>query len=586
MTYDLLIKNARVVDGSGEPSFSADVAVHQGKIAGVGKTSAAAKRTIDAGGRVVAPGFIDHHTHFDPQALWDPYCGSSVQNGHTTILVGQCGQVIAPARPGDHDWYLEFFSEAEAIPMSVLRQGVNFTWESVAEYMDALGQRRGCNVGTLVGHSGLRRYVMGEAASERAEATSDEIAAMQKLLREGIYAGALGFSTSPLGRGDPAGAATDAERLALAGVLGDLGTGVMQVSGGAPGGTKATRQLARELSAHAGRPTIYNLVTQPIERPDEWQEHLRWLEDSFKSGARCYGSCVSVVAGPIFDLRLGLDVPQDEDLTNPNSLFAGMPTWDRVMALPYGERMRAFRDPAVRKSLSAEAVEGTVAQERPGTDRRGRARGFFNRRWDLVQVFMTQHARNRGLEGKSVTQIAEMQGKSVMDAFLDLSLDEELQTFFIGVDRNNDPAAQKQILGSPYTVIGTSDGGARPHSADRHEYSTHLLGHWVREQQVMTLEEAVHRLTGRTALMHDMHDRGIVAAGKVADLVIFDPDTIASKPREPVNDLPAGGVRVKRDAVGIDYVVVNGTVLLDKGELTDALPGQIVRGPLYQAGHA
>jgi N-acyl-D-aspartate/D-glutamate deacylase len=494
--------------------------------------------------------------------------------------------VIAPARPGDHDWYLEFFSEAEAIPMSVLRQGVNFTWESVAEYMDALGQRRGCNVGTLVGHSGLRRYVMGEAASERAEATSDEIAAMQKLLREGVYAGALGFSTSPLGRGDPAGAATDAERLALAGVLGDLGTGVMQVSGGAPGGTKATRQLARELSAHAGRPTIYNLVTQPIERPDEWQEHLRWLEDSFKSGARCYGSCVSVVAGPIFDLRLGLDVPQDEDLTNPNSLFAGMPTWDRVMALPYGERMQAFRDPAVRKSLSAEAVEGTVAQERPGTDRRGRARGFFNRRWDLVQVFMTQHARNRGLEGKSVTQIAEMQGKSVMDAFLDLSLDEELQTFFIGVDRNNDPAAQKQILGSPYTVIGTSDGGARPHSADRHEYSTHLLGHWVREQQVMTLEEAVHRLTGRTALMHDMHDRGIVAAGKVADLVIFDPDTIASKPREPVNDLPAGGVRVKRDAVGIDYVVVNGTVLLDKGELTDALPGQIVRGPLYQAGHA
>jgi N-acyl-D-amino-acid deacylase len=586
MPYDLLIKNARVVDGSGEPSFHADVAVHQGKIAGVGKTSATAKRTIDAAGRVVAPGFIDHHTHFDPQALWDPYCGSSVQNGHTTILVGQCGQVIAPARPNDHDWYLEFFSEAEAIPMNVLREGVNFTWESVAEYMDALGKRRGCNVGTLVGHSGIRRYVMGEAASEKAEATADELAAMQRLLREGMQAGALGFSTSPLGRGDPAGAATDAERLALASVLGELGIGVMQVSGGAPGGTKATRQIARELSAHTGRPSIYNLVTQPIERPDEWQEHLRWLEESFRSGARCYGSCISVVAGPIFDLRLGLDVPQDEDLTNPNSLFAGMPTWDKVMALPYAQRMQAFRESETRRLLSAEAVEGTVAQERPGTDRRGRARGFFNRRWDLVQVFMTHHARNRGLEGKSVMQIAEAQGKSVMDAFLDLSLDEELQTFFIGVDRNTDPAAQKQILGSPYTVIGTSDGGARPHSADRHEYSTHLLEHWVRKQQVMTLEEAVHRLTGRTALMHDMHDRGFVAAGKIADLVVFDPDTIASKPREPVNDLPAGGTRVKRDAVGIDYVVVNGTVLLDKGELTDALPGQIVRGPLHQAARA
>ena len=203
MPYDLLIKNARIVDGSGEPSFHADVAVHQGKIAGVGKTSATAKRTIDADGRVVAPGFIDHHTHFDPQALWDPYCGSSVQNGHTTILVGQCGQVIAPARPNDHDWYLEFFSEAEAIPMNVLREGVNFTWESVAEYMDALGKRRGCNVGTLVGHSGIRRYVMGEAASEKAEATADELAAMQRLLREGMQAGALGFSTSPQGRAIP-----------------------------------------------------------------------------------------------------------------------------------------------------------------------------------------------------------------------------------------------------------------------------------------------------------------------------------------------------------------------------------------------
>jgi N-acyl-D-amino-acid deacylase len=586
MAYDLLIKNARVVDGSGEPSFQADVAVHQGKIVGVGKTSAAAHRTIDAGGRVVAPGFIDHHTHFDPQALWDPYCGSSVQNGHTTILVGQCGQVIAPARPGDHDWYLNFFAEAEAIPMSVMRQGINFTWESVAEYMDALGQRRGCNVGTLVGHSGVRRYVMGEEASQRAEATPEEILAMQRLVRDAMHAGALGFSTSPQGRGDPAGAGTDAERLALAEVLGELGTGVMQVSGGAPGGTKATRQMARELAARTGRPTIYNLVSQPIDKPEEWQEHLQWLEASFKSGARCYGSCVSVVAGPIFDLRLGLDVPQDEDLVSPHSLFHGMPTWDKVMALPYQDRMRAMRDPAIRRSLSAEAVEGTVAQQAPSQDRRGRGRGFFNRRWDLMQVFMTQFERNRGFEGKSVQQIASNQGKSVMDAFLDLSLDEELGTFFIYVDRNTDPVAQKQILGSPYTVIGTSDGGARPHSADRHEYSTNLLSHWVREQQIMSLEEAVHRLTGRTALMHDMHDRGFVTQGMVADLVIFDPDTIASKPRIPVADMPAGGWRVKRDAIGIDHVIVNGTVLLDSGELTDALPGQIVRGPLYQSNHA
>ena len=169
MAYDLLINNGRVVDGSGEPAFQADVAVHQGKIVGVGKyKGAAAERVIDADGRVVAPGFIDHHTHFDPQAVWDPYCGSWVHNGHTTVIVGQCGQVIAPVRPGDGEWYLEFFSDAEQIPLPVLKAGVDVTWELVGDYLNALGKKRGINVGTLVGHSGIRRYVMGEAASERA----------------------------------------------------------------------------------------------------------------------------------------------------------------------------------------------------------------------------------------------------------------------------------------------------------------------------------------------------------------------------------------------------------------------------------
>jgi N-acyl-D-aspartate/D-glutamate deacylase len=587
MAYDLLIKNGRVVDGSGEPAFAADVAVADGKIAGVGRyAGAAARRTIDAEGRVVAPGFIDHHTHFDPQADWDPYCGSSVQNGHTTVIVGQCGQDIAPVRPGDGAWYLEFFSDAEQIPLGVLQAGVDVAWESVADYLDALAKKRGINVGTLVVHSGIRRYVMGEAAAERVQATSEEMAAMKRLIREAMQAGALGFSTAPKDRGDPAGVGDDVERFELAGVLAALGTGVFQVAGGAPGGTPASRELARQLAARTGRPSIYNLVSQPIAQPEEWQEHLEWLERSFNSGARCYGSCVSVVAGAIFDLRRGLNVPQDEDITNPEGIFHGMPTWDKVMALPYRDRMRAFRDSELRRALSAEAVEGTVAQRGGMTDRRGRARGFFNRRWDLVQVFMTQYPHNRWLEGKSVAEIGRLRNKGVMDAFLDLSLDEDLQTCFIAIDRNSDPKAQKEILGSRFTVIGTSDGGARPHTADRHEYSTHLLGHWVREEQAMPLEEAVYRLTGKTALMHDMHDRGFIAPGKVADITIFDPDTIAAKPREPVADLPGGGVQVKRHALGIDHVIVNGTALFDHGELTDALPGQIVRGPLYQPNPA
>jgi N-acyl-D-aspartate/D-glutamate deacylase len=583
MAYDLLIKDGRIVDGSGGPSFSADVAVHHGKIVGVGRFNESATRIINAEGRAVAPGFIDHHTHYDPQALWDPLCSYTVQNGNTSVIVGQCGQVLAPARPGDHDWYLEFFAAAETIPLSAIHQGVNFTWESIAGYLDALGQRRGINVGALIGHSGVRRYVMGEASLQRAEATPEELEAMQRLVRDGMLAGALGFSTAPTGRGDPAGVAKDAERLALGSVLGELGTGIFQVSGGSPEGVVGTRRTARELSRQTGRPAIYNLVSQELEHPDSWKEHLHWLEESFKAGARAYGSCVSVTAGPIFNLRLGLDVPQDEDLINPRSLFHGMPTWDAVMARPYQERMRAFRDTATRKALSAEAVEGTAAQERPGTDRRGRARGYFNRRWDLMQVFMTYQERNRGLEGKSVEQLGKEQGKSTMDAFLDLALDEDLQTYFICVDRNIDVEAQRQILGSPYTVIGTTDGGARPYTMDRYEYSTRLLGYWVRDKQIMSLEDAVYRLTGKTALMHDLQDRGFLAPGQAADIVIFDPETIASKPREPVYDLPDGGVRVKREAIGIDYVLVNGEVLLESGEHTGALPGQVLRGPLYHA---
>ncbi|CAI8013849.1 D-aminoacylase [Geodia barretti] len=520
MAYDLLIKNGRVVDGSGGPAFYADVAVQNGKIVGVGKFTESAARTIDADGRVVAPGFIDHHTHYDPQALWDPLCNYTVQNGNTTVVVGQCGQTIAPARPGDQRV-----------------NGVNFTWGSIAEYLDALGQRRGVNVGALVGHSGVRRYVMGEAASERAEATAEEIESMKQLVREGMLAGALGFSTTPKDRDDPAGVAAEEERYMLGSVLGELGTGLFQ-----------------------------------------------WLEDSFREGIRAYGSCISITAGPIFNLRLGLDVPQDEDLISPHIMFAGMPTWDSVMARPTPERMRAFRDTEIRRALSAEAVEGTVAQAAPGTDRRGSPRGFFNRRWDLVEVFMAHQERNRQFEGKSVEQLAQEQGKGIMEAFLDLSLDEDLETHFLCVDRNVDVDSQRQILGSPYTVIGTTDGGARPDTMDRYEYSTNLLGYWVREKQIMSLEDAVYRLTGKTALMHELHDRGFIAPGKAADLTIFDADTIASKPREPVDYPPAGAnaKHVRRGAIGIDYVIVNGEVLLEDGEHTGALPGQVLRGPLYQ----
>ena len=256
MAYDLLIKNARVVDGSGEPAFQADVAVHEGKIVGVGKyAGAAAKRTIDAEGRVVAPGFIDHHTHFDPQAVWDPYCGSSVHNGHTTVMVGQCGQVIAPARPGDSDWYLEFFADAEADPAAGA-EGRGQRHLGVGRRLSGCARQKArhqCrHPGRPFRHPPLCDGRGGLRAGRR---RPEEMAAMQRLIREAMHDGALGFSTAPKDRGDPAGVGNDEERWALAGVLGELGTGVFQVAGGAPGGTK-TNPRGRPPAGGADRPSI------------------------------------------------------------------------------------------------------------------------------------------------------------------------------------------------------------------------------------------------------------------------------------------------------------------------------------------
>ncbi len=587
MAYDLLIKNGLVVDGSGAPGFYGDVAVTNGKIVGVGKFNESATRTINAEGRVVAPGFIDHHTHFDSQCMWDPIVNSTSLNGNTSIIVGQCGAVLAPTRPGDGDWYLQMFNYMEGVPLEVQRAGVDFAWESIPEYLNAIGRNRGINVGALIGHSGVRRYAMGAAAQERT-ATPEEIEAMKAEIRKGMLAGALGFSVGNFvdeGEGIfgvkvPSSVATDEERYALGSVLGEVGTGVFQVSGGSPGGFRGPARLAQELARITGRPAMYNLLTQEINKPDEWKEHLQMLEESFRAGIRAYGSCLSATAGPIFDLRAGLEGLEDEDTISPTTVFQGMQTWDSVMAQPVQQRMQSFRDPEIRRALSLEAVE----TEGEHGYRMGRAQRqmSFTRRWDLVEVYMAHEDRNKQFSGKNVEQIAQEQGKGIMDAFLDLVLDDDLRTAFQVIDRNNDVDAQRAILGSPYSVIGTTDGGARPDKGDRTDYSTRLLSYWVREKGVMSVEDAVYRMTGKTAIMHDLHDRGFIAAGKAADITIFDPDTIASAPREPAYDFPGGEMHVKQGAIGIDYVIVNGEVLLEGGEHTGALPGQVLRGPLYQ----
>src|SRR2546428_10210488 len=270
---DLLIRNGRVVDGSGQAAFYADVAVQAGKIVGVGKCNEAATRTINAEGRVVAPGFIDHHTHFDSQAMWDPIVNSTSLNGNTSIIVGQCGAVIAPVRPGDGDWYLRMFNYMEGVPLASQRAGVDFAWETIPQYLDAIERRRGINVGAFVGHSGVRRYVMGEAAQVR-EATPEEIEAMKHQVREGMLAGALGFSVANfVGQGEglfgvkvPSSVATDAERYALGSVLGALGTGVFRAQLLVGGGLKLYLQQGLEGAVDPGKSQVQQMVETVLDR--------------------------------------------------------------------------------------------------------------------------------------------------------------------------------------------------------------------------------------------------------------------------------------------------------------------------------
>ena len=283
MAFDLLIKNGRVVDGSGGPEFRADVAVSGGKIVGVGRFNESAARVIDADGRVVAPGFIDHHTHFDSQCMWDPIVNSTSLNGNTSIIVGQCGAVIAPVRPGDGDWYLEMFDKMEGIPAKTQRAGVDFAWESIPEYLDAIGRRRGINVGAFVGHSGVRRYVMGQAAQER-EATAEEIEAMKLEIRKGVLAGALGFSVGNFAdQGEeifgvkvPSSVANDEERYALGSVLGELGTGVFQVSGGAAGGYTEPARIAQNWPAAPGVPPFTTCWPKNSANPTNGRSTSKW----------------------------------------------------------------------------------------------------------------------------------------------------------------------------------------------------------------------------------------------------------------------------------------------------------------------
>jgi len=564
MAYDLLIKNGRIVDGSGMPAFRGDVGIKGGKIAEIGKLSGPAKRTIDAEGRVVAPGFVDNHCHYDAQVTWDPLCSFSPDHGCTTVVFGNCSLALAPVRPGNAKRVAEFLSYVEAIPMEVLNT-VEVDWETIPQYMDRLDQNLGVNVGNLIGHSTVRYYVMGDDSQKRT-ATDDEIRNMQDVVRDGIKGGALGLSVSrnkghydPQGVHIPALWADEKEIFALGDVLREMGTGIIQSGGGRAAELKDG--LMARLSEATGRTVIYNNLGQTVREPDAWKKHMARVEETSKAGIRAYPLCSPNRVTQTFTMR-------------NCQVFRGSPTWHPILLASDEEKLRAYADPAIRQKLHDEVIEHKIEVPAAG----------YSRRWyDYMWVETPVLEKNRGLKGKTIGQIAEEQGKGIIDAFLDLVVEENLDTGLMQSENNVDDEAMAKILTYPNAIVGLSDGGAHVQFHGGYGYSTRLLSEWVREKKVMTLEHAVRRLTFDSASALGIYDRGLLRPGMVADIVIFDPDTVRPLPETVVHDFPAGGWRMKEPAAGIKATIVNGEVLIENGKHTGALPGRVLRNTYYHS---
>ncbi len=559
MDYDLLVRRGRVVDGSGLPSYVADVGVRDGKIIEVGRLRGSAARTIDADGLAVSPGFIDHHTHLDAQMLWDPYGTCEPQHGVTTVVMGNCGLSLAPIKKGDEDAVVQSFVRVEAIPRFALEEGVKWAWNSYGQYLDNFEGKLGINVGGLVGHIAMRHNVMGEEAVERT-ATGKEIQQMRGLVADAMAGGALGLSTNRNERhmredGKPVASrlADDEELFALCDVLAEGNGGVIETI---LGRNKIEHfNFYHELARRTQRPVLWQSLQHRWAEPTLWREQLDAVEPIFREGYQAYGLSHTVPLVRHFELK-------------NCQVFDEFPTWKNLMFLPVEVRKQAFADPATRQKLRADLASPVPTN--------------FHRNWNIVRVEKTFKPENQGYAGKTIAELGAMRNQDPLDAFLDLALDEDLRTVFWNSNNGGDVDAMGEILRSPYVLVGTSDAGAHVQFGADFGYCTVLLGMWVRERQVMSLEQAVHKLTFHVASIFGLQGRGLLRPGYAADLAIFDPKTVNSHEPEWANDYPAGSKRLVQRSVGMHFTIVNGSVIHEDGRMSGDLPGHVLRGPLYR----
>jgi N-acyl-D-aspartate/D-glutamate deacylase len=559
---DVVVKGGLVVDGTGAPGRQADVGITGDRIVAVGTVEGEAALTIDATGQVVTPGFIDVHTHYDAQVFWDGALTPSPLHGVTTALAGNCGFTVAPLTddPADGEYLMRMLSRVEGIPLESLRTGVPWDWRSTADYLGRIEGNLGINAGFLVGHSSIRRSVMGAAAVER-ESTPEELDAMRAALHEAIEAGGLGFSSSWSrahndldGHMVPSRYANRDELVELARVAASHEGTSLEINPKSGDLEPWTVELMTDMSAAAGRPINWNLLVVTEQKLAGAEAQLEADDHAAKHGGRIVALTVPVGGG---SLRLSF---------RSGVLFDAIPTWDTIMLLPHAEKLAAFRDPEVRRRLGE-------AAERPDNP------SSYASHWERLTILDVVAAENKQYEGRLVGEIAEAEGRSPWDVVCDIALRDELNTGFVLISRpdtREDWLARAQVWRDRRALVGGSDAGAHLDMMSTASYATQMLAA-IRNYDLMAIEEAVQLLTQAPAEFYGLRERGVLREGWKADLVVLDPATVGTRPVEMRYDLPGGAGRLVSDATGIDHVLVNGVPIVSGGKLTDARSGALLR---------
>jgi N-acyl-D-aspartate/D-glutamate deacylase len=570
MALDLLIRGGTVVDGSGGKRFVADVGISKGRIVEMGRLAEPARRTIDADGLIVAPGFIDGHTHMDAQIAWDPLGSCSCWHGVTSVVMSNCGFALAPCKPADRDWYARCLSAVEDIPTEAMAAGIDWSWETFPDYMATVERLpKAINYGMYIGHSALRMYVMGRRALGET-ASEDDMRRMALLVQEALKAGALGFSSSRATTHVTPDDTPVASRIAdwteidrIVAAMAELDAGIFQVGPDIGSGPahRAFLDRLRQVALATRRPIMFGvLATRQGEDPNPWQYQTRYIDDTVAAGGRMFGQGTTRSINAIFSLKSYLP-------------FDVLPAWRPIRSLPLEEQKKRLRDPAVRRALvAAEAA----MKPRDKTFQGGGAATTDPRKPDYANLFALKGV---DWDDPTVDQLARARGQHPVEVMIDLSLADDDQ-IYVQPLVNESPEDVLGILKHDRTLATFSDSGAHVCQEMGSSLQTHFLSYWVRKRGAFTLEQAIRKLTHDNAAAWELRDRGLVREGYRADLVLFEEERIRPCLPTVEKDLPGAARRLVQKAEGIRATVVNGAVAFENGEATGVFAGAVLKGKL------